>query len=257
MSDYQVAVQAMENMAQSALEKLDLFHRKTYAEAFNGFYEAHIPAFDAIEHLFAQVREPDEMLLNMAAAYVEGAKRILEKISKRSQADAKQMQLNMGLAVFTYPAVLHYKGSSSRPLADAIAKEWKKAFPKSNVSIAEFDTIESGFHRKFCYITTAVCRSTGGGDNCYELSLLRRYRDGYLSSLEGGADLIRRYYDVAPSIVKHIDEREDAGRVYEGIYQDWISPCIRMIEEGRNEECCQTYEQMVETLRDQFFFREQ
>lgn len=257
MSDYQVAVAAMESMAENGLSRLEFFHRKTYVDSFNSFYEAHIPAFDAIEQLYGQVREPDEMIMNMALAYVEGAKKILDSVSKKVKVDAKMMELNMQLAVFTYPAILHYKGSSSAPLAECISKEWKKQFPKSNVSMAEFDTIESGFHRKFCYITTAVCLSTGGGDDCYELSLLRNYRDGYLASLEKGSEMIRRYYDVAPSIVKHIDEQEDSGRIYDDIYKEWISPCIRMIEEGRNEECCQTYEQMVETLRDQFFFREQ
>ena len=32
----------------------------------------------------------------------------------------------------------------------------------------------------FCYITTAVCRSMDKADNCYELTTLREYRDGYL-----------------------------------------------------------------------------
>ena len=134
MSDYQVAVAAMESMAENGLSRLEFFHRKTYVDSFNSFYEAHIPAFDAIEQLYGQVREPDEMIMNMALAYVEGAKKILDGVSKKVKVDAKMMELNMQLAVFTYPAILHYKGSSSAPLAECISKEWKKQFPKSDHS---------------------------------------------------------------------------------------------------------------------------
>ena len=256
MNDYQIAFEIMSSLADDAAGSMQHFNRDHYADAFQKFYEKCLPAFDSIETLYGQVKEPDEMIANMASTYLEGAAKFLSG-AKKTQRDARQMQLNMQLAVYVYPAILHYRGESSQALAETIQKLWKQNFPKANVSMADFETIQAGFRKRFCYITTAVCQSTGGGDDCYELTLLRNYRDNYLYSLEDGEQMIRRYYDVAPSIVKHIDERDDSTEIYSGIYDTWILPCIRMIENGRNEECRETYEGMVETLREQYFFREQ
>ena len=256
MNDYKIAFEIMSSLADDAGQSMEHFDRDHYAALFQKFYEKCLPAFDSIETLYGQVKEPDEMIANMASTYLESAVKYLAG-AKKTQKDTRQMQLNMQLAVYVYPAILHYQGESSKALAEAIRKQWKKNFPKANVSMAEFETIEAGFRKRFCYITTAVCQSTGGGDDCYELTLLRDYRDHYLYPLENGEQLIRRYYDVAPSIVKHIDEREDSAEIYSSIYDTWILPCIRMIENGRNEECRETYTAMVETLREQYFFREQ
>ena len=54
---------------------------------------------------------------------------------------------------------------------------WKEAFPKSALQATSFEEIEQGFRKKFCYITSAVCETFGKPDDCYELTLLRNYRD--------------------------------------------------------------------------------
>ena len=38
--------------------------------------------------------------------------------------------------------------------------------------------------------------------------------------------------DIAPTIVKRIGRRSDAGTIYQGIYDQYLKPCIRLIEEG-------------------------
>ena len=65
--------------------------------------------------------------------------------------------------------------------------------------------------------------------------------------------MVHEYYDVAPSIVKHIDRREDAKQIYEGIWQQYLSPCIRLIENDQNEACVDLYRKMVYELKDQYF----
>ena len=254
MSDYQTAVETMQKMLNKDISVLETFNKKNYKSSFEREYQKYVPAFDAIETLYHTVREPQEMLENMAQALTDSAVEQLNEIKRRSVRDNIQMNFNMQLAVFVYPSILHYKGDSSRPLCDAILASWKKAFPKSNVQAAEFEFIEKGFHRKFCYITTAVCDSLQKGDDCPELMLLRSYRDGYLSFVEGGEDMIRRYYDVAPSIVRHINERGDAKQIYQGIWTDYISPCIDLIENGENEACRKLYMQMVDDLHRDYFF---
>ena len=254
MSSYQTAIELMQSILKPDESALDSFNRSNYKTSFQTRYQMFVPAFDAIEELYHTVVEPDTMLNNMAQALTDTAVAYIDSLKRRNQKESAMMNLNMQLAVFVFPAVLHYKGDSSQPLAEAIRKSWKEAFPKSNVQPAEMEFIEKGFHRKFCYITTAVCTTQGKPDDCYELTLLRDYRDGYLASLENGNALIAKYYDVAPTIVRHIDERPDAEQIYGQIWEDYLSPCIHMIEEGKNEECRLLYMQMVYDLQDAYFY---
>ena len=166
------------------------------------------------------------------------------------------MDMNLVMAVYVFPMILKYKGKSSQPLVDEIMAQWKKAFPRSNIQPAEYEYIEKGFHKKFCYITTAVCQTFGKPDDCYELTLLRNYRDHYLAELPEGEEIIKAYYDVAPTIVKHINKQKDSSDIYHGIWTQYLSPCIHLIEDGRNEECKELYKQMVEELQKEYFYTE-
>ena len=256
MNDYLTAQKVMSEAFDLQAKPLEGFNKKTYHGHFEDFYKKMLPAFDAIEQLYSTVGEPDVMISNMADALTGQAISAVEACPRRNAKESLKMSLNMQLAVYVFPAILHYKGNSSRPLADAISQKWKEAFPKSNVRAAEVEYIEKGFKRKFCYITTAVCESLGREDDCYELTLLRSYRDGYLSSTEEGERAIAAYYDVAPTIVKHINALEDAPSVYRGIYEAYIQPCIRMIEEGKNQECADKYYEMVCDMKDMYFSKD-
>ena len=77
--------------------------------------------------------------------------------------------------------------------------------------------------------------------------------NAYESYLENGHEMISTYYDVAPSIVKHIDLRPDSALIYEGIWKDHIRPCISLIEQGENEACARRYMAMVSELKDKYF----
>ena len=96
----------------------------------------------------------------------------------------------------------------------------------------------------FCYITTAVCESLNKPDDCYELTTLRKYRDEYLLSTESGREIVEEYYNIAPTIVKRIGRQDDAGEIYRGIWDEYLSPCIHLIEKGRKEECKDRYSEI-------------
>ena len=234
---------------------LNAFSRKLYAEQFKDYYMSLIPAMDAIENLYAAVVEKDTMLENMAQELVTSASQMLDAAPRREK-ERLNINLSLAMAGYVFPALLKYQGSSSKPLVDHVSKAWKRAFPKSNLTPAEYDVIEKGFHKKFCFITTACCRRLNRPDDCYELTLLRTYRDQYMAFLPDGEKLIEMYYDVAPSIVKHIDRLQDADRIYDGIWDTYIQPCIRLIECGKNEECRALYTQMVLDLKSRYFLTE-
>ncbi len=254
MNNYLEAREGMEKLLDLTADAIEGFNRREYTESFKSLYVRMVPTFDAIEELYVSVNEPDTMISNMAQALTANARGRLQSERVRRKKDMIQMNLNMQMVAFVLPGILDYKGQSSRPLADEIIRQWKEAFPKSNISAATFEEIEKGFHHKWCYVTTAVCRSLKKGDDCYELNLLRSYRDRYMRSQPDGEEIVREYYDIAPSIVKHINQRDNADTIYRQIYDGYIRPCIHMIENGKDRECIELYTQMVKTLQEKYFY---
>ncbi|HIR13170.1 MAG TPA: hypothetical protein IAB31_04525 [Candidatus Choladousia intestinavium] len=254
MNYYLTGIEGMPRLLDCSENPMPEFKKKVYAEAFQKKFQQNVPTFDAIEEGYKTVIDKEQFLINMATALAEHATAKVNKCRRRGDREKVLMDLNLGMAVFVLPMVLEYHGESSKPLADKILEAWKKEFPKTNLQAAEYSYIEKGFHKKFCYITTAVCETFGKSDDCYELTLLRDYRDTYLASLPQGDALIQEYYDIAPTIVKHINSREDAREIYRRIWDTYLSPCIHMIEQEKLEDCRELYEDMVHTLQDKYFF---
>ena len=117
---------------------------------------------------------------------------------------------------------------------------------------SSYDAITDGFKQRLCYITTAVCGSSGKADDCYELETLRAYRDEYLMKSESGRELVEEYYEVAPMIVMAIDMHKDASSIYRQIYQDYLMPCVHLAETGENEACKKRYTDMVYHLQHRY-----
>lgn len=86
----------------------------------------------------------------------------------------------------------------------------------------------------------------------YELQLLRSYRDGYLSNISGGNELIREYYSMAPSIVKAIYAKPDSHEIYDRIYEEHLLPCIKLVERDKMEEAMRAYKAMAEELYKEY-----
>lgn len=252
MNYYLTGIEGMPRLLECCEEPLVYFKRNIYADEFKRMYQQNFETLDAIENGYNSVIDKEQFLINMATALVESAEEKMNACKRRNAKERKMMDLNMVMAVFVFPIILEYHGNSSKPLTDKLIELWKEKFPKSSLQATGFEEIEKGFHKKFCYITTAVCESFGKPDDCYELTVLRDYRDSYLASTPDGDFMIRKYYDVAPSVVKHINQRENANEIYRSIWESYISPCITMIEEGRNEECRERYEEMVYTLCDKY-----
>ena len=103
-----------------------------------------------------------------------------------------------------------------------------------------------------CFITTAVCDSFGKADDCYELTTFRNFRDNWLINQSDGKALIDEYYSIAPTIVKKINNLNNAGQIYKSIWNEYLKPCLEFIEIGDNKKCKQLYIDMVTTLKKRF-----
>lgn len=234
-------------------DPLDGFQKKEYEKTFLEYIGTHSQVLRDLEDAYQYGNEKEEMLRTLAEDFVGAVKKSIEEEPKKRKRSKRLTDYNLILAAYLFPALLKENPHSGEIFAEELRKAWKQAFPRTNLNISTYEEIEEGFRQRYCYISTAVCQSLNKGDDCEELVLLRNYRDGYLTELSNGKDVIREYYDVAPTIVKHINRRSDAPEIYRGIYKDYLEKCIRLIREGKNEQCRKVYTDMVYSLEEKYF----
>ena len=73
-----------------------------------------------------------------------------------------------------------------------------------------------------------------------ELTVLRRFRDGYMRSLPDGAAMIRDYYQYAPEVVESIAKNDKGNEEWPQVYA-MVQTAIRHIESGREAEALAVY----------------
>lgn len=95
-----------------------------------------------------------------------------------------------------------------------------------------------------CFLTTVCCEYKGLADDCKELEIMRSFRDTYLSKTEQGRQLIDFYYERAPYIVEKVNSSPIKDKICQYIYKQIVS-CIKLQEEGRNEETAMKYGLMI------------
>lgn len=248
---YNRAMQGIEDMLLREGNPMSSFKKNVYPEAFQAYLRRHMETLNAIEAIYQQEENPKLWAEKLADHLVSAAQAEIDAIPKKGKKSEQQINYNMLLAVFVFPAFLETRGDSVEPVTDLIIKKWNKAF-RTSVGKASYEKIENGFHKKLCYITTAVCESQGKADDCYELELLRSYRDGYLLSTEDGQALVKEYYNIAPTIVNRINRQDNAEEIYGGIWDSWLSGCVHLIEAGEKEACREKYMDMVYELKERY-----
>lgn len=97
-----------------------------------------------------------------------------------------------------------------------------------------------------CFITTAVCKASGKSDNCWELQLLRKFRDDYLLQTPEGKLLVDIYYQVAPAIVEALDALPTASSAYAYLKGNFIDTALQRISVGDHKGATGIYTRMIE-----------
>ena len=98
-----------------------------------------------------------------------------------------------------------------------------------------------------CYLTTACMEHFRNkfDDNCYELTVLRWFRDNFVT-----ADDIEYYYKVAPIIVEAINSIENNVVIYEYIYEHIVCYCVKQIELRNYDRAYSRYKNSVLILEE-------
>lgn len=93
-----------------------------------------------------------------------------------------------------------------------------------------------------CYLTTACMKhfQENFDDNCYELTVLRWFRDNFVTKED-----IKHYYEIAPLIVRGIDLEEKCDMVYDYIYDNVVDYCVKEIELGNYEDAYKRYKDSI------------
>lgn len=248
----------LKKLFDDSLELLPMFKRKTYEESFQILIRNNEECLKRLSDMCD--RENNEEELEVCAGVIpEYAKEKLKEITSRRKKQRAFADYNMTMAVYVIPlvnySIFHNKREQGSSLAVRMIEIWNE-LPVTGFTLSEssYHLIQSGFKDKLCYITTAVCAGRNLPDDCYELETLRKYRDNYLAQTESGRQLVEEYYDIAPGIVMAIGMHPDAPNIYEKLYQDYLLPCIHLIEEEKNEECRELYVDMVRDLQEKYFY---
>ena len=100
-----------------------------------------------------------------------------------------------------------------------------------------------------CYLTSACMAyfQDDFDDNCYELTVLRWFRDNFVSKED-----IEHYYKVAPIIVETINEDDKCDVIYDYIYDNVVDYCVEQIEYGNYDKAYSRYKNSVSILEKQF-----
>lgn len=101
-----------------------------------------------------------------------------------------------------------------------------------------------------CLITEATCGYFNKSDECYQLRTLRMFRDEWLKKQNGGELLIEKYYAIAPQLIKDIDSREDKAQIYNTLWDEYIVPCVEMIELEKYQDAKTLYIKGILLLSD-------
>ena len=131
------------------------------------------------------------------------------------------------------------------------------SYKSTHTSSAPTSTSTPKKKSSLCFITTAVCKYFNKPDDCYELTTLRKFRDTWLVSQSDGRKLVDEYYMIAPSIVNAIDNSSERDAIYMHIWNNYIEPCIRLIELGANDTCKKLYIDMVNELKNMFLINKE
>lgn len=160
------------------------------------------------------------------------------------------------IAVFLVPMVRSLALAVSEPFCQALQKQWCQRHPKAPFYLGTYEDLSKGFQKKIlglCFITTAICEFEGKPDNCAELTAFRNFRDHYLRSCPDGETLIKKYYDIAPGIVLHIDLDQNRDLIYKKLRNKYLQPCFEDICAGRLQQCKKRYTKMVLQLEKKYY----
>lgn len=250
--EYAALIGAMEEALADGLFtkrlRTETFNKRGYPEEFENYRTLFRPALDAFR-LAAQAdreRAAEDFGRLLFGRFSE------EFDKKEGMFDHTALDCRFTITSLTIPSLLEEEFPPAEAAADVFLAKWKERYPREPLGKANYEKINLGFKKKFCYITTATCTHLGQGDGCPALEAFRAFRDGWLASAPHGKEKIIEYYLFAPLVVEAIDSSGIPQKEYRSIWSDYLAPCLADIRAGKMEACADRYERMVRSLEEKW-----
>ncbi|MCC5995731.1 MAG: hypothetical protein JJU18_05105 [Oceanicaulis sp.] len=96
-----------------------------------------------------------------------------------------------------------------------------------------------------CYLTTAACGNLGLEGQCWELRMLRRFRDSWLKRQPGGEEQIATYYALSMPVLAALDCHPRRSRLLLWAYLGSILPCAVLHALGFNRTVRALYARLL------------
>ena len=223
------------------------FGRTTYEGLFRE-HQGHLaPHMESLESALPAGEGREALIGAVADAWLDELEALWRRTARGRTVTPYYLDQHL-VAIYTIPALRDLPQSCGEELARALQVRWVARWPKNPIGLGSYQTVSEGFRKRLCFITTAVCRQQGKGDDCYELTAFRRFRDRELLATAEGTALVEEYYRLAPAIVASVELCADSAAVYDRIYRDYLLPCLGRIEAGDAAGCRDKYVEMVRDL---------
>ena len=102
-----------------------------------------------LECMYASDQRVDILCETVAKAFTDYVVKNQESGLSKVEADEKQRSHNMFMATYVLPHILEMRNSYYKELAKAIEKKWVASFKNSKIKAATYETVMSGFQKKF------------------------------------------------------------------------------------------------------------
>lgn len=122
--------------------------KKAYKERMEQFREKNGAVFKEMTEYAEQAEERDKAAAQVAKALADAVE---ARFAKRGKISARsQMDINLFMIYFVFPAILLTQSECAVPLADAIRDEWRGRFRDSaQLGYTTYEEISSTFQEKF------------------------------------------------------------------------------------------------------------
>ena len=103
-----------------------------------------------------------------------------------------------------------------------------------------------------CFITTACVKAKGFSDDCFELSILRKYRDKLVKEDDNINKVVKGYYRTAPQLVEILNKQPNKQDIYEHIYNELVVKSIGFLIDGEYYKAVDQYKKVYEELIEKY-----
>ena len=139
-------------------------------------------------------------------------------------------------------------------IVDCMIERWNDHDLELKISKSEFerDPGEASNHVSAILLQPYV-QALAKPDDCYELNLMRRYRDEYLVNQKGGEEIVAEELRYCSDNRKPDQPDGKFRRCICRYLRRYLHPCVSMIESDNLEACRKIYTDMVYSLRRKIF----